>query len=124
MTVDPGKLNTYVVGGAVRDALLGLPVKDRDHVVVGATPEQMLSAEDLRSCLAFHAGGTAKNWLRGPDAAAFTHRLATLPGGKPLAPVSVRPFVPFTRKKFDWLKQRGEILKALGYHRLMGGKGK
>jgi tRNA nucleotidyltransferase (CCA-adding enzyme) len=32
---------SYVVGGAVRDALLGLPVKDRDHVVVGATPEQM-----------------------------------------------------------------------------------
>lgn len=31
----------YVVGGAVRDALLGLPVKDRDYVVVGATPEQM-----------------------------------------------------------------------------------
>ncbi len=32
---------TYVVGGAVRDALLGLPVKDRDYVVVGATPEAM-----------------------------------------------------------------------------------
>ncbi len=32
---------TYVVGGAVRDALLGLSVKDRDHVVVGATPAQM-----------------------------------------------------------------------------------
>jgi tRNA nucleotidyltransferase (CCA-adding enzyme) len=32
---------SYVVGGAVRDALLGLPVKDRDYVVVGATPEQM-----------------------------------------------------------------------------------
>jgi tRNA nucleotidyltransferase (CCA-adding enzyme) len=31
----------YVVGGAVRDGLLGLPVKDRDYVVVGATPEQM-----------------------------------------------------------------------------------
>jgi len=31
------------VGGAVRDALLGLPVQDRDHVVVGATPEQMLA---------------------------------------------------------------------------------
>jgi len=30
-----------MVGGAVRDALLGLPVKDRDWVVVGATPEQM-----------------------------------------------------------------------------------
>lgn len=35
---------TYVVGGAVRDALLGLPVKDRDHVVVGATPGQMRAA--------------------------------------------------------------------------------
>jgi tRNA nucleotidyltransferase (CCA-adding enzyme) len=41
MTAESGQLNTYVVGGAVRDALLGLPVKDRDHVVVGATPEQM-----------------------------------------------------------------------------------
>lgn len=34
-------MKTYIVGGAVRDSLLGLPVKDRDHVVVGATPEQM-----------------------------------------------------------------------------------
>jgi len=34
-------LQTYLVGGAVRDALLGLPVKDRDWVVVGATPEAM-----------------------------------------------------------------------------------
>ncbi len=33
---------TYCVGGAVRDELLGLPVKDRDWVVVGATPEQMV----------------------------------------------------------------------------------
>jgi len=31
----------YCVGGAVRDELLGLPVQDRDYVVVGATPEQM-----------------------------------------------------------------------------------
>ncbi|MDX9707029.1 MAG: multifunctional CCA addition/repair protein [Azospira sp.] len=36
-------LSSYVVGGAVRDRLLGLPVKDRDHVVVGATPEEMLA---------------------------------------------------------------------------------
>ncbi len=35
-------MKTYVVGGAVRDELLGLPVSDRDHVVVGATPEEML----------------------------------------------------------------------------------
>jgi tRNA nucleotidyltransferase (CCA-adding enzyme) len=32
----------YEVGGAVRDELLGLPVKDRDYVVVGATPEDMV----------------------------------------------------------------------------------
>ncbi|MBD8532417.1 MULTISPECIES: multifunctional CCA addition/repair protein [unclassified Massilia] len=37
-------MQIYVVGGAVRDALLGLPVQDRDHVVVGATPEAMLAA--------------------------------------------------------------------------------
>jgi tRNA nucleotidyltransferase (CCA-adding enzyme) len=34
-------MQTYMVGGAVRDALLGLPVNDRDWVVVGATPEAM-----------------------------------------------------------------------------------
>jgi len=34
-------VKVYVVGGAVRDELLGLPVQDRDHVVVGATPEEM-----------------------------------------------------------------------------------
>ena len=32
----------YVVGGAVRDALLGLPASDRDWVAVGATPQQLL----------------------------------------------------------------------------------
>lgn len=36
-------MKIYTVGGAVRDQLLGLPVKDRDYVVVGATPEQMLA---------------------------------------------------------------------------------
>lgn len=36
-------MRSYVVGGAVRDELLGRPVVDRDHVVVGATPEQMLA---------------------------------------------------------------------------------
>ncbi|OGI39787.1 MAG: multifunctional CCA tRNA nucleotidyl transferase/2'3'-cyclic phosphodiesterase/2'nucleotidase/phosphatase [Candidatus Muproteobacteria bacterium RBG_16_62_13] len=34
-------MKVYLVGGAVRDKLLGLPVQDRDWVVVGATPEQM-----------------------------------------------------------------------------------
>jgi len=36
-------VKVYEVGGAVRDELLGLPVKDRDFVVVGATPEQMVA---------------------------------------------------------------------------------
>ncbi len=36
-------MQAYVVGGAVRDALLGLPVKDRDWVVVGSTAEEMLA---------------------------------------------------------------------------------
>ncbi len=34
-------MKAYVVGGAVRDELLGLPVADRDWVVVGATPGEM-----------------------------------------------------------------------------------
>lgn len=37
-------MQCYLVGGAVRDALLGREVKERDWVVVGATPEQMLAA--------------------------------------------------------------------------------
>ena len=41
----PGKrVKTYLVGGAVRDALLGLPVQDQDFLVVGATAQQMLAA--------------------------------------------------------------------------------
>ena len=35
-------MKSYLVGGAVRDTLLGLPVQERDWVVVGATPQQMI----------------------------------------------------------------------------------
>ena len=35
-------MKIYLVGGAVRDKLLGLPVKDRDWVVIGATPKKMI----------------------------------------------------------------------------------
>ncbi|MFY8327788.1 tRNA nucleotidyltransferase [Pseudoalteromonas sp. ZZD1] len=35
-------MQVYLVGGAVRDELLGRKVKERDYVVVGATPEQLL----------------------------------------------------------------------------------
>jgi tRNA nucleotidyltransferase (CCA-adding enzyme) len=38
----PITMKAYLVGGAVRDRLLGIAVKDRDYVVVGATPEEML----------------------------------------------------------------------------------
>jgi len=35
-------MKIYLVGGAVRDQLLGLPVKERDWVVIGETPESMV----------------------------------------------------------------------------------
>jgi tRNA nucleotidyltransferase (CCA-adding enzyme) len=37
------RMNIYAVGGAIRDELLGVAVQDRDYVVVGATPEQMVA---------------------------------------------------------------------------------
>lgn len=36
-------MKAYVVGGAVRDQLLGLPVQDRDYVIVGGTPNKMIA---------------------------------------------------------------------------------
>jgi len=36
-------MKIYIVGGAVRDAAMGLKAKDEDYVVVGATPEEMLA---------------------------------------------------------------------------------
>ena len=36
-------MQIYLVGGAVRDGLLGRAVTERDWVVVGATPQQMLA---------------------------------------------------------------------------------
>jgi tRNA nucleotidyltransferase (CCA-adding enzyme) len=35
-------MQVYLVGGAVRDALLGLPMQDRDWLVVGATPGMLI----------------------------------------------------------------------------------
>ena len=35
-------MEVYLVGGAVRDQLLDLPVEERDWLVVGATPQQMI----------------------------------------------------------------------------------
>lgn len=40
-------MQVFVVGGAVRDALMGLPVNDRDWVVVGSTPEAMTAQRYL-----------------------------------------------------------------------------
>ena len=37
-------MQVYLVGGAVRDQLLGFPNKDKDFVVVGATVADMLDA--------------------------------------------------------------------------------
>ena len=38
-------MEVYLVGGAVRDELLGLPVRERDWCVVGATPDDMLALD-------------------------------------------------------------------------------
>lgn len=42
LTAASADMQIYLVGGAVRDALLGLAVRDRDWVVVGATPQDLL----------------------------------------------------------------------------------
>ena len=44
LMVPASDMRTYLVGGAVRDALLGLPPGDRDHVVVGETQASMEAA--------------------------------------------------------------------------------
>ena len=36
-------MKVYLVGGAVRDALLSRPIVERDYVVVGSTPAKMLT---------------------------------------------------------------------------------
>lgn len=43
LVLDKNMKKVYLVGGAVRDMLMGLEPKDRDWVVVGATPEEMLA---------------------------------------------------------------------------------
>lgn len=35
-------MDIFLVGGAVRDKLMGIPVKDNDYLVVGSTPEEMI----------------------------------------------------------------------------------
>src|SRR5690348_6312115 len=40
-------MKTYLVGGAVRDQLMGLPVKERDFVVVGVSVEEMIRLKFL-----------------------------------------------------------------------------
>jgi len=35
-------MKIYLVGGAVRDKILGIPIKDRDYLVVGSSPEEMI----------------------------------------------------------------------------------
>jgi len=42
-TVAAPRVKTYRVGGSVRDELLGRPLADRDYVVVGATPDELLA---------------------------------------------------------------------------------
>ena len=41
-TGDKSAMRTYLVGGSVRDEILGLPVTDHDYVVVGSSPDEMI----------------------------------------------------------------------------------
>jgi len=36
-------MKTYAVGGAIRDALMGLPIHDIDYVVVGSSVDEMIA---------------------------------------------------------------------------------
>ncbi len=87
----------------------------------GAKPARLLRAEELSSRLAFHAGGAAKYWLAAPGAGELLEEVASSFRGEPLSAGVVRPFVPFTQGKFEWLRTRGRILKAAGYYKLMSG---
>ena len=73
-------MQTYLVGGAVRDSLLGLPVRDRDWVVVGADAETMLAQGFLP---------VGKDF---PTAAKNTHWRA--PNGKPPKATPDSPSMP------------------------------
>ena len=57
-------LRIYLVGGAVRDALLGCPSSDRDWVVVGTSPEAMAAA-GFRAVESQLAASNDVNHLRG-----------------------------------------------------------
>ena len=66
-------MKTYRVGGSVRDELLGRPVADRDYVVVGATPEELLAPGFAQSAATFPCSCTPKR----------TRNTLALPGARP-----------------------------------------
>jgi len=87
---------------------------------LGATPAQMLALEDFSRAIAFHAGGTAKYWLAAPGSEEQIKYFSTLPSTGTASGKALQPFVPFTAKKFEWLKNRARWLDALGYYRFVG----
>lgn len=87
---------------------------------LGATPAQMLALEDFSEAIAFHAGGMAKYWLATPGAEEQIKHLAALPSTPSTSRKALQPFLPFTAKKFEWLKKRARWLDALGYYRFVG----
>ena len=52
------KMKIYLVGGAIRDKLLGIPVKEKDWVVVGSTPDEMKAKGFKQVGKDFEGGGT------------------------------------------------------------------
>ena len=59
-------MKIYLVGGAVRDELLGFSIKEKDWVVVGSTPEEMKAKNSFKSeriFLFFYIQKQKKNML-------------------------------------------------------------
>ena len=56
-------MNLYLVGGAVRDKLLGSPFTEKDWVVVGATPEEIIELDTSRVKVRHSAGEFVVVWM-------------------------------------------------------------
>lgn len=57
-------MKKYAVGGWVRDKLMGIPANDKDYVVVGSTPEEMLTLGFEQVGKAFPVFFTSRNKRR------------------------------------------------------------
>ncbi len=84
-------LDVYIVGGAVRDALLGFEPGDRDWVVVGSTPEQLLDRGFIPIGADFPVF-----YIHRPKKSSHWHAL----NARPVEATRVSPFIPAMMYRF------------------------